>query len=142
MKNKTNRWSQIRELVGNQKQIRYICNSMHTTSHVFKHCMVSEWRLVIYKTFSISQIVRVARSLVYDIVFCRSLLVPLTLVFLLFFWPLHCLPFFDFGFRLHPLVSSYFSNTSMSLIYTQYTGIWNKTVLCFTKSIWGIARTK
>ena len=44
--------------------------------------------------------VRVARSLVFSELFCRSLFVLLTL----FIWPLYCLSFFDLRFI--PLVSS------------------------------------
>ena len=47
----------------------------------------------------------VARSLVFCVVFCSSLFV---LVFF-FFWPLHCLSFFDVRLMIVPLVSSHVS---------------------------------
>jgi len=48
--------------------------------------------------------IRVARSLVFCEMFCRSLFVLLSF----FFWPLHCLSFFDLRFLVIPLVSSNF----------------------------------
>jgi hypothetical protein len=48
--------------------------------------------------------VRVARSLIFYVMFCRSLFV----LFSFFFWHLCCLLFFDYGIWLPPLVSSNF----------------------------------
>ena len=45
-------------------------------------------------------LVRVVRSSVFSVLFCRSLLVLLSI----FIWPLYCLSFFDL--RVRPLVSS------------------------------------
>ena len=46
-------------------------------------------------------VVRVARSLVFCVMFCRSLFVLL----LFFYWSLHCLSFFDLRLLVTPLVS-------------------------------------
>jgi len=54
--------------------------------------------------------VRVARSLVFYEVFCRSLFVLLSF----FFWPLRCLSFFDLWILITPpLVSSIFSQCTL-----------------------------
>jgi hypothetical protein len=45
--------------------------------------------------------VRVARSLVFCVMFCRSLFVLLTF----FFWPLYCMSFFDLQYLITPLVT-------------------------------------
>ena len=61
--------------------------------------------LTILEQLSLSLIyngVRVARSLVFCVVYCRSLFVLLSI----FFWPLHSLPFFDLRLLITPLVSN------------------------------------
>ena len=52
----------------------------------------------------------VARSLVFCVMFCRSLFVLLSS----FFWPLHCLSFFDLRVLISPLISSNLSYEEMS----------------------------
>ena len=52
----------------------------------------------------------VARSLVFCVMFCRSLCVLLSF----FFWSLYCLSFFDLRVLISPLISSNFSYEEMS----------------------------
>ena len=59
----------------------------------------------------ISSEVRVARSLVFCVVLCRSLFVILSF----FCWPLDCLSFFDLRLPITALVSSKFSFTISEL---------------------------
>ena len=84
----------------------------------------------------------VAQSLVFCVVFCRWL-------FVLFFWPVYCLSFFDLLFLITPLASSSFSypcecqlsvgkhghqisQINMKLIYLLSTVSWYKTSLTST----------
>jgi hypothetical protein len=57
----------------------------------------------------ISSGVRVTRPLVFCVMFCRSLFVPLVVLLKQIFWPLRCFSFFDLRLLITPLVSSNFS---------------------------------
>jgi hypothetical protein len=53
--------------------------------------------------------VRIARPLVFCVMFCRSLFVPLVVLLKQICWPLRCLSFFDLRLLITTLVSSNFS---------------------------------
>ena len=57
--------------------------------------------------------VRVARSLVFCVMFCRSLFVLLSF----FPWPLYCLPFFDVRLLVTPLTYSNFRHFLLKFLY-------------------------
>jgi hypothetical protein len=57
--------------------------------------------------------VRVAWSLVFCVMFCRSLFVLLSF----FPWPLYCLPFFDVRLLVTPLASSSFRHFLLKCLY-------------------------
>ena len=68
--------------------------------------------------------VRVSRSLVLCVVFCKSLFVFLYFIF----WPLYCLLFFDLRFLITPFVSSNFSWEifEISVVFSGYSCFFNQ----------------
>jgi hypothetical protein len=85
-------------------------------------------------------VVRVAWSLVFCVIFCRSLFVLLSF----FIWPLYCISFFDIQILITPLVYSNFSrqvvhflienNVRMSVSWTLYV------IICFILLTFNIRR--
>ena len=78
---------------------------------IFLHCTLRLIKILIQRlnyyllTLPVFSGVRVTRSLVFCVMFCRSLFVFLSF----FFWPLCCLSCFDLRILITPLVSSNFS---------------------------------
>ena len=97
---------------------------VHCFLYVIPDCLLKK-----YYAYSLCKIrvfirVRVARSLVFCVMFCRSLFVILTF----FFWPVCCLFFSDLRNLSTPLVSSNFSFLFFSVTQIQMYNHFNSTM--------------
>ena len=82
----------------------HVCNKSNTTGAICGAGIVTHTEHL--SSTSVFDGVHVAQSLFFCVIFCRS-------VFVLFFWPLCCLSFFDLRLLITPLVSSFFSNNNL-----------------------------